>query len=153
MNRYKKIQIAIKEILELQCENNETFFAHTVPQKLSNLKALMHFSMVKNEDFNRYISLFQSDIMIDMKRSLAINNNTNAIERAALLESIKKHSAQRLKVVEFACAYFLKDKAVLFRDEDEKPKAINAHGKSFSFYDWIFHNGKHSPASNQAAAS
>lgn len=158
MNRYKKLQITINEILELQLQDDEIFFAQKVPQKLYALANLMNFPNIDNEEFKRYLAFFQNDIYLDVKRCMLVQNETSHEQREAIFSSIKLHIKPRLKVVEYAFAFYLKDKSLLFKEEDGRqhlPINKAARVKAVQIYDKLLHHhGKTGDnLSNPAAAS
>lgn len=155
MNRHTKLKNAINAITELTLENDESFFTQKVPQLLFQVIRLMEFPEIVNPDFLKYLSHFQHDLNLDIKRSLQLTPSSTLEERDALLNLIKSHSIPKLKVVDFAFAFYLKDKTKLFKDEDRVVSNSNNNtNKKMHLYDWFFHHGKSSDnISNSAAAS
>ena len=155
MNRHTKLKNAINAIVDLKLENDEFFFTQKVPQLLFNVSRLMAFPEIVNPDFLRYLSFYQNDIKLDINRSIKLDPSSTLEEKESLLTLIKSHSKLKLKVVDFAFAYYLKDKSKFLRDEDlvvSKPN--NTPVKKMHLYDWFFHHGKSSDnISNSAAAS
>lgn len=155
MNRHTKLKNAINDIVELRLENDETFFSQKVPQLLFRLLKLIDFPEVADPDFLRYLSFYQNDIKLDINKSLQLHASSSEEGKEDFLTRIKNHSKSKLRVVEFACAYYLKDKFKLMREEDHAVSNPNSTPvKKMHLYDWFFHHGKSGDnIANSAAAS
>jgi hypothetical protein len=124
MNHYKKLEVAINTVQNTCLSDEEGFFVKDLAPKLMAVINLMHFSNIQHTAFNEYLGWFQNDIQLDIKRCSEVSVETSDEEKKELLEIIKKHVHAKLKVVDFAFIYFLKDKSLLF--QEEKPRSISS---------------------------
>ena len=115
MSHYKKLEVAINQILNLSFKEQENFFVNDLVPKLQTVRDLLYFPDINHEGFKEYLELFQNDVQTDINRCICISS-TNTIELVELFQLIKAHIQPKLKIVEFAFMYYLQDITQLFQN-------------------------------------
>ncbi|MES2649259.1 MAG: hypothetical protein V4717_20440 [Bacteroidota bacterium] len=119
MTHYQKLRTAINNVLETRFEEEPGFLQSKLVPKLQILRDLLNFPAIKNVDFTNYLSLYQNDIQEDINRCIC-DSSENVIENTELLNSIKLHMPGKLKVVEFAFAFYKQDDALLLKEPKQR---------------------------------
>ena len=129
MTLFKRFESAIENVENTILKTGADFFVSEVIPKLQNLIDLMEMRDVIHGDFQAYLDLYRNDLQLDIEKCLDVTPSTPMEEKEALLNLIKMHVRPKIKVMEYACYYYLKDDTLLHADprNNRTPKLSSEH--------------------------
>ncbi len=113
MTLYKQFESVINDLENTLIQPGTNFFMEEVIPKLQNLSDLMVLENNKHAALQAYLDLYRNDLQLDIEKCLQINDESTMEEKEQLLTQIKKHVRPKIKVLEYAFCYYLKDDALL----------------------------------------
>jgi hypothetical protein len=120
MTLYRQFESAIDDVENTVLQTGSDFFVVEVIPKLQIISDLMEMRDIEHSDFQAYLQLFRNDIRLDIEKCLEITPGTPLEEKEALLNLIKKHVRPKIKVLEYAFSFYLKDDGLLHADNRNK---------------------------------
>jgi hypothetical protein len=120
MTLYRQFESAIDDVENTVLQTGSDFFVVEVIPKLQIISDLMEMRDIEHSDFQAYLQLFRNDIRLDIEKCLEITPGTPLEEKEALLNLIKKHVRPKIKVLEYAFCFYLKDDGLLHADNRNK---------------------------------
>ncbi|MES2647648.1 MAG: hypothetical protein V4717_12275 [Bacteroidota bacterium] len=133
MTLYKQFESAINDLENTVNKAGPGFFAKEVIPKLQTISGLMVLENNKNAALQAYLDLYRNDIQLDIENCLLITDESTMDKKEQLLTQIKSHIRPKIKVLEYAFCYYLKDDSLLHAEigNDRKVKS-NSKQREFN---------------------